>query len=35
MNKPTADAVTAYQKKSGVNADGVAGAETQMKLGLY
>jgi Ca-activated chloride channel family protein len=34
-DKPTADAVTAYQKKHGVDADGVAGAETQMKLGLY
>ena len=34
-DKPTADAVTAYQRKNGVDADGVAGAETQMKLGLY
>ncbi len=34
-DKPTQDAVTAYQKKNGVDADGVAGAETQMKLGLY
>lgn len=34
-DQPTADAVAAYQKKNGVNADGVAGASTQMKLGLY
>jgi len=34
-DQPTADAVAAYQKKNGVNADGVAGASTQMRLGLY
>jgi Ca-activated chloride channel family protein len=34
-DQPTADAVKAYQAKHGVDADGVAGAETQMKLGLY
>jgi Ca-activated chloride channel family protein len=34
-DQPTADAVMAYQKKNGVNPDGVAGASTQMKLGLY
>ena len=34
-DQPTAEAVKAYQKKNGVDADGVAGAETQMKLGLY
>jgi Ca-activated chloride channel family protein len=34
-DQPTADAVMAYQKKNGVDADGVAGASTQMKLGLY
>ncbi|HTT98935.1 MAG TPA: VWA domain-containing protein [Rhizomicrobium sp.] len=34
-DQPTADAVLAYQKKNGVNPDGVAGASTQMKLGLY
>jgi Ca-activated chloride channel family protein len=34
-DQTTADAVKAYQKKSGVDADGVAGASTQVKLGLY
>jgi murein L,D-transpeptidase YcbB/YkuD len=34
-DQPTADAVKAYQKKNGVDADGVAGASTQMRLGLY
>jgi Ca-activated chloride channel family protein len=34
-DQPTADAVKAYQKKNGVDSDGVAGAATQMKLGLY
>jgi Ca-activated chloride channel homolog len=34
-DQPTADAVKAYQKANNVNADGVAGAETQAKLGLY
>jgi Ca-activated chloride channel family protein len=34
-DQPTADAVKAYQKKNGVDADGVAGAATQVKLGLY
>jgi len=34
-DRPTADAVKAYQKTNGVDADGVAGAETQSRLGLY
>jgi Ca-activated chloride channel family protein len=34
-DQPTADAVKAYQKKNGIDADGVAGASTQQKLGLY
>jgi Ca-activated chloride channel family protein len=34
-DQATADAVKAYQKKTGVDADGTAGAETQAKLGLY
>jgi Ca-activated chloride channel family protein len=34
-DQPTADAVKAYQKKNGVDPDGVAGASTQMRLGLY
>ncbi len=34
-DQATADAVKAYQKTSGVDADGVAGAQTQAKLGLY
>lgn len=34
-DQPTADAVKAYQKKNGQSADGVAGAETQARLGLY
>lgn len=34
-DQPTADAVKAYQKKNKQPADGVAGAETQAKLGLY
>jgi Ca-activated chloride channel homolog len=32
---PTADAVKAYQKANAIPADGVAGALTQAKLGLY
>lgn len=34
-DQATADAVKAYQKNNGVDADGTAGAETQAKLGLY
>jgi peptidoglycan hydrolase-like protein with peptidoglycan-binding domain len=34
-DQATADAVKAYQKTNGADADGVAGAETQAKLGLY
>jgi len=34
-DQATADAVKAYQKTNGVDADGVAGAETQSRLGLY
>jgi len=34
-DQATADAVKAYQKTNGVDADGVAGAETQARLGLY
>lgn len=34
-DQATADAVAAYQTSNKVDADGVAGAETQAKLGLY
>ncbi len=34
-DQATADAVKAYQKQQGQKADGVAGAATQAKLGLY
>jgi peptidoglycan hydrolase-like protein with peptidoglycan-binding domain len=34
-DQPTSDAVKAYQKSNGIDADGVAGAATQQKLGLY
>jgi Ca-activated chloride channel family protein len=34
-DQATADAVKAYQKTNGADADGVAGAETQARLGLY
>lgn len=35
FDEPTVAAVRAYQKKTGENADGVAGAATQARLGLY
>jgi len=35
FDKATADAVAAYQKANAIPADGVAGAATQAKLGLY
>ena len=34
-DRPTADAVKAYQATNRIDADGVAGATTQEKLGLY
>ena len=34
-DQPTADAVKAYQKTNSIDSDGVAGASTQQKLGLY
>jgi Ca-activated chloride channel family protein len=34
-DQATADAVAAYQKSKHVDADGVAGADTQARLGLY
>ena len=34
-DQPTADAVKAYQKANAIDSDGIAGAATQAKLGLY